>query len=157
MADSSQQNMFEFSAEDSLLGEIWRTKFQDKEKSLVKSIHEEIPIVLAEQVCHLNIICEHVIVQHNLWSPVRPVCATVAGARPVSVSGMFSHQHGLLRHHHSLCICPGQGITLQTTLQPSSYQDDGGRANAENHWQIYQGMKSSLEFNNNFSPAAPFL
>ena len=54
MADSSQQNMFEFSAEDALLGEIWRTKFQDKEKSLVKSIHEEIPIVLAEQVCCLS-------------------------------------------------------------------------------------------------------
>ena len=81
MADSSEQNIFEFAAKDSVLGDIWRSKFEDKGKSLVKNIHEAIPIVLAEQVCHYNIICEP---SADLpWSPVCPVCATVAGARPV--------------------------------------------------------------------------
>ena len=61
--------MFEFSAEDTLLGEIWRTKFEDKSKSLVKSIREEIPIVLTEQVFCLFIICIPITVP---WVPSSP-------------------------------------------------------------------------------------
>ena len=134
MADSSEQHMFEFAADDSVLGDIWKTKFKDKGKSLVKNIHEKVPIVLAEQVCSFIIICAHV--DCPPWSPVCHVRPTVEGARPGRVPGVFSHQHRLLRHHHSLCICSSQGITLQESLQPPSYPDDGGWANAENHKHV---------------------
>ena len=45
MGDSSYQNLFEDAPEDTDLQNLWRAKFDDKSKSLVRIFEDAIPII----------------------------------------------------------------------------------------------------------------